>query len=198
MNNLHLVLASESPRRRQLLSMLGYDFEVAVPGIDETIPPDAKPAEAARALAIRKTREVAKRMPTDAVVIGADTIVVYRDRILGKPTDADDAVRMLSLLSGRSHRVITGLCVKRGGRELSTAEETRVFFTPLTIEQKQAYVATGEPLDKAGAYAIQGGAGKFIRRIEGCYYNVVGLPLSALNRMLRSIIEGTDIPDSRQ
>jgi len=190
MNHLHLVLASQSPRRRQLLSMLGYEFEVASPQINETILPGANPAEAARELAIRKTREVAWRMPADAVIIGADTIVVYRDRILGKPADADEAVRMLSVLSGRSHLVITGLCVKRGGQELTAAEETKVFFTGLTPEDIRDYVATGEPMDKAGAYGIQGGAGKFIRRIEGCYYNVVGLPLSTLNGMLRSVIGG--------
>ena len=178
-----LILASASPRRRQLLSMLDYEFEVVASRSDESLPPETGPAEAARLLARRKARAVADLYP-DAVVVGADTMVVCGDRILGKPADEADAARMLSMLSGRSHRVLTGLCVLGGGREQTAVEETGVYFIPLTAEAVAAYVATGEPLDKAGAYAIQGGAGKFVRRIEGCYYNVGGLPLATLDRML--------------
>lgn len=179
-----LILASQSPRRRQLLSMLGYPFEVMDSGADETLPEGAEPAEAARTLAVRKAGAAAARRP-DAIVIGADTMVVCGRHILGKPADKEDAGRMLSMLSGRSHRVLTGVCVLGGGKRRTAVEETRVFFTRLSPADIEAYVATGEPMDKAGAYAIQGGAGRYIRRIEGCWYNVVGLPLATLDGMLR-------------
>lgn len=185
--NSRLILASESPRRRQLLSVLGYDFESMASHADETLPAGAGPVRAVRTLAVRKARAVAGVRP-DAVVIGADTMVVCGKSILGKPADAADAVRMLGLLSGRSHRVLTGLCVIGKGREICAVEETKVTFTRLTARDMAAYAATGEPLGKAGGYAIQGAAGKFIRRIEGCYFNVVGLPLATLDRMLGELL----------
>lgn len=182
-----IILASESPRRIALMSMLGYEFEAVASGADETVPEDVDPTEAAVLLACRKARAVAARYP-HAVVVGADTLVICGRTILGKPADEDEALCMLEMLSGRSHRVITGLCAIADDCERQAAEVTRVFFSDMTPEQRRAYVATGEPFDKAGAYGIQGSAGRFIRRIEGCYNNVVGLPLAALDSLIGPLL----------
>ena len=182
-----LVLASASPRRQDLLRSAGISFAVQPADIDES--PLA--GETARALAERLAREkalaVCRDRPND-LVLGADTIVVVNDCILGKPADADDAARMLRLLSGRVHQVITGVCLAgTAGRNQPRVESetTLVTFGELSASEIRDYVATGEPMDKAGAYAIQGIASRWILRIEGDYSNVVGLPVALVYRMLR-------------
>ncbi len=183
-----LVLASNSPRRRRLLEQLGFDLLVDPSHVDETFDPSQTPAEMAMALAKAKANDVARRHPGQ-IVLGADTIVVLDGEMLGKPTDAADACRLLALLAGRSHEVWTGVCL-RGPTDDETcfAERTEVEFAPLTDAEIEAYVATGSPLDKAGAYGIQDDWGAvFVSGIRGDYYNVVGLPLHALYRHLRRL-----------
>ena len=178
-----LVLASASPRRVQLLRQVGAEFTVVDPGPDRAWPGDAEPRHGVRALALDKARRVAERRP-NAVVIGADTVVVARGTRLGKPRDAADASAMLRRLHGRVHEVWTGIAVVRGRDQRTAAEMTRVRFARLDERDIDAYVKSGEPLDKAGAYGIQGLAGAFVRGIEGDYFNVVGLPLERLRRVL--------------
>lgn len=178
-----IVLASGSPRRSQLLRQMGLRFRVEPTDADETLPQGSTPAEAVAELARRKAGVAAERFP-DAVIIAADTVVSVGGNILGKPADPADAAAMLRMLSGRRHEVLTGLCVWVAGRAATAVEETRVYFSELDEEEIAGYVATGEPMDKAGAYGIQGRAGVFVHAIEGCYYNVMGLPLSRLKRLL--------------
>lgn len=190
-----LILASASPRRRELLAALGRPFQVIAPDIDETPRPGERPHAYARRAAAEKAAAVAARLPARTgaprIVIGCDTIVAVGDRILGKPCDAAEARRMLRALSGRWHCVISGLCVLFEGpngawRERTLAVATRVRFRRLSRDEIAAYVASGEPMDKAGAYAIQGGAAGMVAEIRGSYTNVVGLPLAELIQMLRS------------
>ncbi len=181
-----LILASASPRRRELLGHLGLPFDVIPATGPETPPAGADAGQTALALSRAKAREVADKYP-DAVVIGADTVVELDGDILGKPRDQADAKRMLRLLSGREHRVYTGVTVIAGERAESAWERTRVFFRPMTEHEIAAYVATGEPMDKAGAYGYQGRAGLYVEKIEGDYFNVVGLPLCRLGRMLAKL-----------
>ena len=182
-----LVLASGSPRRRELLGQMGItEFEVLPAQGEESARAKLMPGDLVQHLALQKAREVFSLRP-DCTVIGADTVVVLDGAVLGKPKDEADAVRMLSALSGRSHEVYTGVAVLSGEQVLTHAECTRVDFRPLSAEEIRAYVATGEPLDKAGAYGIQGKACVFIRGIRGDYYNVVGLPVCALHEMLSSL-----------
>lgn len=178
-----LILASKSPRRKELLGMLCPDFRVEVQQADETIAPGTPPQEAVEQLARRKARAVMAG-PGEAV-IGADTIVVLDGRIMGKPADEADAKHMLSALQGRSHSVFTGVCVRDGQKEVARVCETQVEFAPMTDEEIDWYVSTGEPMDKAGAYGIQGLGGLLVREIRGDYYNVVGLPISCLYDMLK-------------
>jgi septum formation protein len=178
-----LVLASASPRRVQLLTQAGAAFTVADPGPDREWPPAADPRHGVRALALDKARRIAPDRP-GCVVIGADTIVVSRGRRLGKPASPAEAADMLRRLHGRTHEVWTGLALVRGTEQRTAAEVTRVQFSRLTDAEILAYVKTGEPLDKAGGYAIQGLAGQFVRRVDGDYFNVVGLPLQRLRQML--------------
>jgi septum formation protein len=181
-----LVLASTSPRRHELLASVGLTFTIEPPRIDEASIPThgLTPAQMVAALALGKGQSVAQIMP-DSIVIGADTVVVLDDVVLGKPTDEADAVAMLSRLQGRGHTVMTGVCVCYPGQPPQTVvEQTRVWMRPLTLDECQAYVATGEPMDKAGAYAIQQVGSTLIERIEGCYFNVVGLPLHRLMQQL--------------
>jgi len=178
-----LVLASASPRRVALLRQAGAEFTVADPGPDGPWP-GGMPRHAVRALALVKARRIAARRPR-AVVIGADTVVVLRGAVLGKPAGAEEAAAMLRRLHGRTHEVWTGIAVVKGSEARSAAECTRVGFVRLTDAEIAAYVRSGEPLDKAGAYGIQGLAGLFVRRIEGDYFNVVGLPLARLRAVLR-------------
>lgn len=181
-----LILASASPRRRELLEHLGVDFDIAPATGPETPPPGATAPQTAMALSAAKALEVAQTHP-DGLVIGADTVVETDGVLLGKPRSGEDAARMLRLLSGREHRVYTGVTVVKDGRSVSQAEQTRVFFRPLTEREITAYIATGEPMDKAGAYGYQGYAGLFVERIEGDYFNVIGLPLCRLGRMLEEL-----------
>ena len=185
-----LVLASASPRRKELLASAGFTCEVDSADVDETPPPDLREAAPiATALARRKAAAVLGRRPKSLgdVILAADTVVWIEGTLLGKPADDADARRMLRLLSGKEHVVATGFCLLRGEREILGASVTRVQFEPLTPGAIDAYVATREPFDKAGGYAIQGKAGLFVRRIDGSYSNVVGLPLAEVVEALAKI-----------
>jgi septum formation protein len=185
-----LVLASASPRRRELLQNAGIPFIVQASKVPEVPREGESPRAFAQRLAREKALAVFRQRPQD-FVLGADTIVIVHSQILGKPRDAVDATRMLRLLSGRTHQVITGVCLigpESKGRtsfEETRSEVTQVTMSDLTDEDIRSYVASGEPLDKAGAYAIQGRASRWISRIEGDYFNVVGLPVSLVYRMLQ-------------
>jgi septum formation protein len=179
-----IVLASASPRRQELLRNAGISFVVQAADILETPHAGEEPRVLAERLAREKAQAVFRERPDD-LVLGADTIVVVDQQILGKPRDIDDAARMLRLLSGRSHRVITGVCLVGQGFVDVRSESTIVTVGALTDEDIASYVATGEPMDKAGAYAIQGIASRWISRIEGDYFNVVGLPVALVYGMLK-------------
>ena len=180
----NVVLASASPRRCELLSGLGMEFTVQIPEIDEAPRPDEAPTAFAERLAGEKAAAIAAGPET--TVIAADTIVVLDGSILGKPADADEAFNMLISLSGRTHEVITGVCVRRGDKSKVFSVVTKVIFRTLEKEEILSYIASGCPMDKAGAYAIQGGAAHMVRAIEGSYTNVVGLPLCELHEALVS------------
>ena len=179
-----IVLASASPRRQQLLRNAGVEFLVRPANIEEVQRAGEGPADFAERMARDKARAIRAAAP-ESLVLGADTIVVAGDQVLGKPTDAADAVRMLRLLSGHQHFVITGVCLIGADFEDIRSEKTAVHFTPLTDVEIRDYVVTGEPMDKAGGYAIQGRASRWISKIEGDYCNVVGLPVDLVWRMLR-------------
>ncbi len=177
-----MILASASPRRSELLRAAGIAFEQRPAQIDER----ALPGEAARDYVLRLAEAKARAAWREGeTALGADTVVALDGGMLGKPADAADAKRMLKLLSGRAHSVLTGFAVFDGNSAKRGVEETRVFFRPLSAVEVEEYAASGEPADKAGAYGIQGGASKFVERIEGCYFNVVGLPISRVCAMLR-------------
>ena len=180
-----LILASASPRRRELLSRFAVPFRVVPARGRETAPEGLSPGELVQCLARHKAAEVAEGADADSVIVAADTVVEIDGEILGKPADPAQAEAMLRRLSGRTHRVWTGVCVRQGDRVLSAAEETSVRFRELEDDELRAYVATGEPMDKAGAYGYQDRACLFVERIEGDYFNVVGLPMDRLGRMLR-------------
>ena len=184
-----LILASSSSRRAEILRDAGLSFTMLSSAIDETPYPNESPQDLVQRLAIAKAELVAARAVGPAVVIGADTEVTLDGHIFGKPRSSDDARRMLEKLSGRTHSVLTGVALIRlpDGERVSFVETTLVHFAALSTEQITAYLATGEPHDKAGAYAIQGHAGRFIPRIEGCYFNVVGLPLARLTHALKEL-----------
>jgi septum formation protein len=180
-----LILASASPRRRELLTQAGYMFEVRPAYVNEDPLPDEDPISYVVRLARDKAQAVfAEINDSDAIVLGADTTVTLDSHILAKPEDAADAARMLRLLSGRTHRVITGVAIATAKGTEVAAEVTGVQFLTLSEEEIAAYIATGEPMDKAGAYGIQGLAAKWIPRVKGCYFNVVGLPLALVATML--------------
>ncbi len=179
-----LILASGSPRRKELLGKLDIPFEVIVSECDETLPEGVPANAAAELLAVRKAAAVAKDHP-DAVVIGADTTVLLDDEILGKPLDEADCKRMLSALSGKIHQVITGVAIFWDGHSASFSDETGVQFYPLSDAEINAYAASDEPYDKAGAYGIQGKGALLVAGITGDYYNVMGLPIARLARQLR-------------
>jgi septum formation protein len=211
-----LILASASPRRRELLAQAGFVFEVCPAHIPEEPRPDEDPVAYVTRLAREKAEAVyemqgseeqgvgsreqgigsrqgvgsGEQGDTGLMVLGADTTVTLDGQILEKPRDAEDAARMLRMLSGRTHRVITGVAVVSGAGTEVAAEVTAVRFLTLSDEEIAAYVASGEPMDKAGAYAIQGLAAQWIPRIEGCYFNVVGLPLALVGQMLRTGSKG--------
>ena len=181
-----LILASASPRRRELLEMLGVKNLEVIPALGEELPhPELSPAELVCELSRAKASEVAAALDdAKAIVIGADTVVSVDGAVLGKPKDAADASRMLRLLSGRTHEVFTGVTVLRGDEICTAYERTAVRFRALTEAEIAAYVATGEPLDKAGAYGAQGKAALFVEGIEGDFFNVMGLPLCLLGKTL--------------
>jgi septum formation protein len=179
-----LILASASPRRSELLRNAGIAFDIEPANIHERPLPGEGPVNYAQRLARDKALAVLARRPND-VVLGADTVVVIDEHLLEKPRDAADAARMLRLLSGREHQVITGVCLAATGFERTEAEITKVSFSRMSEQEIAAYIATGEPMDKAGAYGIQGVASRSVERIEGCYFNVVGLPVAHVYRMLR-------------
>lgn len=180
---MQLILASASPRRQELLRQIGLDFVVEPSRVDEHGNGPLQPGDLVEHLALIKAREVAARHP-GALVLGADTIVVLEGEVLGKPRDRDDAAQMLERLAGREHLVMTAVALVQNGRELVGREETAVRFGPLTREQILRYIDSGEPMDKAGAYGIQGRAAAFIESIKGDYYTVVGLPLYRTVAML--------------
>ncbi len=179
-----LVLASASPRRQELLRNAGITFDVQPAHIAEDPLPGEGARECAERLAREKALAVARQRPQDCV-LGADTVVVVDGQLLGKPCDAADAARMLRLLSGREHQVITGVCLVVSGQPSMASETTLVTVSEITDKDIADYVASGEPMDKAGAYAVQGIASRWIPRIEGDYSNVVGLPVALVFRMLR-------------
>jgi septum formation protein len=187
-----LILASASPRRSELLRNAGIAFTVDPADIPEQPLPNEQPLQYAQRLARDKARAVFTRR-SDNVVLGADTIVVADEHLLEKPADELDASRMLRLLSGRAHQVITGVSLIARGFEQSEAEITEVRFSTLSEDEIEYYVETREPMDKAGAYAIQGLASRWVERIDGCYFNVVGLPIPRVYRMLRALEGETGI-----
>lgn len=182
---MRVILASQSPRRKELLGLFHIPFTVCAADIDEAMDPRENPFdEVARVSALKA---LAVRRGEDDVVIAADTIVVCDGRVLGKPCDPEDAKKMLRLLSGRDHQVMTGVTVLRGQRLETVTEVTDIHFRELSEGEIERYVRSGEPMDKAGAYGIQGGAALFAEKMAGDYYNVMGLPVCRLFQMLRSI-----------
>ena len=190
------ILASKSPRRKEILGNLGLDFEIVTSDADETYEKGTDPAEVVMLLSARKAAAVKNQLAaegrdlSDTVIIAADTVVATAyGEILGKPADRADARRMLSLLSGSVHSVLSGITVICGGSSASASEETFVHFSHMTDEEIEWYAASGEPDDKAGAYAIQGYASMWVEKIDGCYFNVVGLPVNALKRLLAKVFK---------
>jgi septum formation protein len=186
---LPLILASQSPRRAEILHQAGIPFLVRSAPVDETPLPGERPEDYVQRLA--EAKALAVPAAPDETVLAADTTVVVEGEMLAKPLDAADARRMLSLLSGRRHHVLTGICLRRGDTILRDCATTAVWFSPMTASEIGQYVAGGEPMDKAGAYAIQGLASKFIERIDGCYFNVVGLPVALVYQHLRGLAPRT-------
>ena len=185
---MNIILASGSPRRRELLGLFGHPFQVHPADIDETMDPAKKPFDEVA----RLSREKALAVPREAgdIVVAADTIVVCDDKILGKPKSEEEAKAMLRLLSGRAHQVMTGCTVLCGDKAETFTEVTQVHFRALSEKEIDRYVATKEPMDKAGAYGIQGGGALFCEALEGDYYNVMGLPVCRLGEILKKAIPG--------
>ena len=181
-----VVLASASPRRRELLTAAGFAFDVDPSEIDESPTPGESPAAYADRLAREKAAEIATRYP-GRLVLAADTIVVADGQVLGKPADAADAARMLSVLSGRAHDVLTAVAARRDASSQADLARTTVWMRNIAPAEIEAYIATGEPFDKAGAYAIQGGAGRFVERIEGDLDTVIGLSMASVRRVLAAL-----------
>lgn len=175
-----LVLASQSPRRSDILRQAGIPFTVRVAPVDESPLPEEMPQDYVRRIAEQKAS--AAPAAAEEIVLGADTTVVVEGTMLGKPADANDARRMLGLLAGRRHDVLTGICLKRGKETVRDHATTAVWFAPMTDREIESYVATGEPMDKAGGYAIQGCASRYVEKIDGCYFNVAGLPVALVYR----------------
>jgi septum formation protein len=184
----NLILASSSPRRAELLKQIGLSFQIKACSVDESPLPGLSPPELVELLAKRKAAAAARKL-NDGIVIGADTVVVWQGQVLGKPRNGDEAFEMLLKLQGCSHEVYTGVALidVSSGKALVQHEKTRVFFSPLDEREIRLYMDSGEPFDKAGAYGVQGLAAVFITKIEGCYTNVVGLPLARLTSMLKQL-----------
>ena len=183
-----IVLASGSPRRQELLNRIGItEFDIRVPESDETYPAGLTPAQVVECISRKKADAAALLCTLDEIVITADTMVFLDDQRLGKPVDEADALRMLTDLQGRHHTVCTGVTVRQGDKIITESESTEVYFRPATEAELLAYIATGEPMDKAGAYGIQGGAALFAQRMVGDYYNVMGLPVCRLYEILSQL-----------
>lgn len=183
---MNLILASGSPRRRELLTQMGLTFEVKPVDADESLTPGISPQEQVKLLSLKKARAAAEQFGPEPVILTADTVVVLDDTILGKPRDEEDAKKMLHALSGRHHLVLTGVTVTQGDRFETDCASTEVHFRNLSEAEIDAYIATKEPNDKAGAYGIQGLGGLFVEKLVGDYFNVVGLPIFKAGQMLRA------------
>lgn len=183
---MELILASGSPRRKELLTQMGLAFRVVVSDADETVDPSLSPADQVALLSRRKADAVAGLVSDRALILAADTIVAFEGRSMGKPASPAEATQMLSLLSGKTHQVYTGFTLRQGARTDTQVECTAVSFRPMTPDEIRAYVATGEPMDKAGAYGIQGLGGVFVEGIQGDYFNVMGLPICRLGTVLKT------------
>ena len=181
---MEIILASQSPRRKELLTRIGLTFRVSAPDVDESVEPGLSPADTVEELSLRKARAAAKTLGPDDLIIAADTVVALDGAILGKPRDGDDAFAMLSALSGREHRVYTGVTVLQGARAVTQHEVTAVTFRELSPDEIRGYIDIGEPMDKAGAYGIQGVGALLVSGIRGDYSNVMGLPVFRLGRIL--------------
>lgn len=173
----HIILASASPRRKEILELADLEFDV-MPSDAQEITTKTAPNEVVMELASIKAKDIYKKSEKQSMIVGADTVVAYQGQILGKPTDEADAKRMLTMLSGQTHEVYTGVCIIEDGKTKTFYEETKVTFYEISDEQIDHYIKTGEPMDKAGSYGIQGKAAVFIKGIEGDYYNVVGFPIA--------------------
>lgn len=184
----NIILASASPRRRELLKLICEDFKSVSPDVDETVPAQVEILERPQFLAVKKAMHVCGELSEKAVVIGCDTGVFIDDEMLGKPKDEEEAFSMLKRLQGKDHLVVTGCCITDGTHKREFSVTSRVFFYPLSDEDIRDYIATGEPMDKAGAYGIQGKGSLLIEKIQGDYFNIVGLPLSALARELKAFL----------
>lgn len=182
----NVILASSSPRRRELMTLAEIKYDVCIKNVDETVPAGTLPEDAAKMTARKKAVAVAQ-VNENAIVVGADTIVVYNNQIIGKPKDKNDAMRILRMLSGREHEVITGVCLVHNKKIDTFHCTSKVKFYDLTEEEIKHYVAGGEPMDKAGAYGIQGKGCVFVEKIEGDYFNIVGLPISRVAREIKKI-----------
>ena len=182
---MEVILASQSPRRKELMGLFHIPFAIRVADADETMDPQKSPCHGVARVSALKAEAVERG--NDDVVIAADTIVVCCGQVLGKPKDEADACRMLQLLSGRDHQVMTGMTVLRGDRRISCTEVTDIHFRDLSEKEILSYIATGEPMDKAGSYGIQGGAALFAEKIVGDYYNVMGLPVCRLGQILKEL-----------
>ncbi|TYR82265.1 septum formation inhibitor Maf [Priestia megaterium] len=182
--NKQLILASGSPRRKELLNQLHIPFSVHVSTIEETVKPNQSPAEVVMDLAAQKACDVARFYPND-LVLGSDTVVVYHNQILGKPFTKEEAVETLKMLSGKKHQVLTGVAFVQGASVSTFYEQTDVEFWPLEVDEIVQYVHSGEPMDKAGSYGIQGLGAAFVKGVQGDYFTVVGLPLSRTVRELK-------------
>jgi len=189
-----LVLASQSPRRSEILRQAGISFTVRAAPVDETPLPGEPPARYVRRLAEMKASAI-ESSPGE-VVLGADTIVVIGSEMLGKPADMADARRMIAMLEGRRHQVMTGICLRQGAETELDCAVTDVWFAPMSAREIEEYIASGEPMDKAGAYAIQGLASKYIEKIAGCYFNVVGLPIALVYSRYKYFTNSTALPRS--
>lgn len=183
---MNLILASGSPRRRELLTQMGLTFEVRPVDADESLQPGLSPREQVECLSLKKARAAAETFGPEPVILTADTVVVLDDDILGKPGDEAEAKRMLRALSGRHHLVLTGVTVMQGDRHETACVSTQVHFRTLSDTEIDAYIASSEPMDKAGAYGIQGLGALFVEKLVGDYFNVVGLPILKTGQMLRS------------
>ena len=180
---MNIILASASPRRKELMGYIVPRFEIIPADVDETLPKEIPAEKSAEFLAVKKAEHISAQYP-ESIVIGSDTVVIVDGEILGKPADEADAYRMLKKLSGKVHTVITGVCISKGEKKKSFSEATRVEFYPLSEEEIRGYIATGDPMDKAGAYGIQGEGCVLIKGIEGDFFTVMGLPAAKLKREL--------------